>query len=258
MSGRHRAQKEIAQVSIAVIEKAFLILEGLTEEAEPVSLARLVKKTKLPKPTAYRILHTLVGLGYVMRNGGAEYCVTSKLDRLAQNARHSELKLLALPHMTKLHRQFNETVNLGVLEGLSIRYIHVLETTRPLRLMVHPNAVDEFYSTAVGRAIVASLPEQERESLLKVANLRPVTTNCVQTKAELRRLLDETRARGWGIDDEETVVGVICFGVALTKDGYPLGGISVSMPKTRLSDELRESIAQSLTLIGRSWDRVMP
>jgi microcystin degradation protein MlrC/predicted transcriptional regulator len=115
-------------MSIAVVEKAFLVLETLAESEEPVALARLAERTLLPKPTAYRILQTLAELGYVVRDEAARYYITAKPATLSQNSRHRDLKLRVLPHMQRLHAQFNETVNLGILDGRSVRYIHVIET----------------------------------------------------------------------------------------------------------------------------------
>lgn len=231
---------------VAVLDKAFLLLERLAREDEPVSLARLTGMTGLPKPTVFRILQTLIDLGYLAQDGRAKYHLTNKLDILSQSNRFREIKSRALGAMHKLHRQFNETVNLGVLDGMSIRYIHVLETTRPLRIMARPNVVDEFYSTAIGRAIVSNLPKVEQDSLVKAATLRAITPKTVKTKERLRQVLEESAERGWAIDDEETVQGVICFGTALTDDGYPVAGMSVTMPRTRLTKELREAIVAAL------------
>lgn len=231
---------------VAVLDKAFLLLEALAREDEPSSLARLTALTALPKPTVYRLLRTLMDLGYLTQDGGARYHLTNKLDILAQGNRFREVKARALANMYKLHRKFNETVNLGVLDGLSVRYIHVIETTRPLRIMARPNFVDEFYSTAIGRAIAANLPEAERDALVKAATLRAITPQTVRTKERLRRVLEETAVRGWAVDDEETVPGVICLGTALLDDGYPMAGVSLTMPKARLTGVLRGAIIDAL------------
>ena len=160
-------------MSIAVVRKTVSTLEKLAESEEPLSLAALSALAKLPKPTAHRILQTLATLGYVAQDGTSRYYLTSKLDSLAQSSRHRDLKLRAVSAMTALHRQFNETVNLGILEGTKVHYIHVIETTRSLRMMVQPNAADEYYFTAVGRAIAAHLPEPQLDALLKSTTLRP-------------------------------------------------------------------------------------
>lgn len=243
-------------MGIAVIEKTFLVLEGLAEYENAVSLAKLTERTKLPKPTVYRIVQSLMEIGYVAQDEAARYSLTTKLGGLTRRGEESELKMRALPHMESLYRQFNETVNLGVLDGLGVRYVHILETSRPLRMMVQPNVRDEFYCTAVGRAIAAFLPKAEQDSLVKAAALRPLTPRTVRTKEELREKLAETRARGWAIDDEETVMGVICFAVPLVVGGRPVAAISITMPNTRLTPDLREAVLNSLLAV--EFDRRPP
>ena len=181
-------------MSIAVVKKTVFTLEKLAESDEPLSLAAISAQARLPKPTAHRILQTLTALGYVAQDETSRYYLTSKLDSLAQSSRYRDLKLRAVPLMTALHRQFNETVNLGVLEGTKVHYIHVIETTRSLRMMVQPNAADEYYFTAIGRAIAAHLPESQLEALLKSTTLRPITPKTVTSRKKLQAMLRETRS----------------------------------------------------------------
>lgn len=233
-------------MSIAVVEKTFSVMELLAESEEPVTLAHLAEGSLLPRPTAYRILQTLVSLGYAAQTETSSYYLTGKIESLAGNGRYRDLKLAALPAMERIYRKFNETVNLGVLHGTRVHYVHVLETTRPLRMMVQPNAVDQFYSTAIGRAIAAFLPEQERSAVVNAVDLRPATPQTVNSRADLARILDETRERGWAAESEETTVGVTCLGVPVLRDGYPLGAISITVPVSRLTPERRSEIINAL------------
>lgn len=233
-------------MSIAVVEKTFSVLEILAGNPEPMALARLAEGAELPKPTIYRILQTLATLGYVAQSESSDYYLTNKLGNLAENSHYRDLRLRVLPFMDRTYRKFNETVNLGVLHGVSVHYVHVLETTRPLRMMVQPNAIDEFYSTAIGRAIAAFLPADERDSIIHAAEIRPITPQTIKTKAELVKVLKETRQRGYALEAEETSLGVSCIGIPVLRDGYPVAGISVTVPNTRLTDERRAEIAAHL------------
>jgi len=233
-------------LSIAVVRKTVFTLEKLAENAEPLSLAALSALARLPKPTAHRILQTLAKLGYVAQDETNKYYLTTKLDSLAQSGRYRDLKLRAVPSMTALHREFNETVNLGVLEGTKVHYIHVIETTRSLRMMVQPNAADEYYFTAVGRAIAAHLPDSQIESILKSTSFRPITPKTVSSRKKLQKLLQETRRRAWAIDDEESVLGVVCLAVPIFVNEHPVAGLSVTMPKNRATKTVCQAVVGSL------------
>jgi DNA-binding IclR family transcriptional regulator len=239
-------QKKAFPVSIAVVRKTLFTLEKLAESEEPLSLAVLSAQAKLPKPTAHRILQTLAALGYVAQDEENKYYLTTKLDALAQSGRSRDLKLRAVPAMTALHRQFNETVNLGVLEGTKVHYLHVIETSRSLRMMVQPNAADEYYFTAIGRAIAAHLPDSEIEAILKSTTLRPITPKTVSSRKKLEKILQETRRRGWAIDNEESVLGVVCLAVPMFRNERPVAAISVTMPKSRATKEACQSVVEAL------------
>ncbi len=239
-------QRKAAIVSIAVVRKTLAALEKLAESDEPLSLAVLSARAQLPKPTAHRILQTLAALGYVAQEETGKYYLTTRLDSLAQSSRYRDLKARAIPAMNALHRQFNETVNLGVLEGSRVHYIHVIETSRSLRMMVQPNAADEYYFTAIGRAIAAHLPPPQIEAILKSTAFRPVTPKTVASPKKLQKILDETRRRGWAIDDEESVLGVICLAAPVFVDGNPAAAISVTMPKIRATQKVRQAVVASL------------
>src|SRR4051812_11510583 len=203
-------------MGVEVIEKTFRVVEALAGAGGALALADLTERVRLPKPTVFRILRSLLDLGYVAQaDGSGRYLTTPRLAQLGRSGERDELKRLAVPLTRRLHERFDETVNLGVLDGDHVSYAHVIETTQSLRLLVRPEARDPFWSTALGRAMVSQLPDGERDALVAGAELKPRTAKTVRSKAALRRILDESRTRGWAIDDEENDAGVVCFAVPL-------------------------------------------
>jgi len=235
---------------IGVVKKAFIILEALASAGSPLALAELTRRTKLSKPTIYRILQSMCELRYAAQDEATGfYMRTTRLGQLGRNSHYHDLVRRIRPHMEQLHREFNETVNLAVLDGINVCYAHVLETTRGLRQMVQPNAVDEFYSTALGRAIVSYLDEDDQRSLIKQTKLQPLTPHTVGTKQELLEQLEQTRARGYAIDEEENEIGVVCFAVPLLENNFPIASVSISLPKIRLTPPIRAEIISALKAI---------
>jgi IclR family KDG regulon transcriptional repressor len=148
--------------------------------------------------------------------------------------------------MESLHSEFNETVNLGVLQGLNIYYVHVLETTRALRWQVKPELKDSFFTTALGRSIVAYLPDEEADALTSRVVFKKRTPNTISSAKELKRELLLTRKRGWALDSEENDLGVVCIGAPILREGRPIAGISLSIPKSRLTASLKKAIIKSI------------
>lgn len=241
------------QVSTAgVLDKAFLLLETMADADGPVQLKDLAEKVELNKATVHRILQSLADLGYVaQQTDSTKYLLTPRLAFLGRKSYYDKLIERLLPYMEELHRTFDETVNLGILEGGFVYYLHFLETTQALRWSVKPGARDPFYSTSLGRALVAYLPEALQRDLVSRAVFKARTPHTVSTKAEVAKILEEVRARGWASDDQENDIGVVCFGVPILEDGHPLAALSISLPESRLTPALREQIIEALLDVKR-------
>jgi DNA-binding IclR family transcriptional regulator len=234
-------------MSVGVVKKLFTVLEALADEGGPTSLARLSGQTRISKPTLYRLLQTMCELGYATQDSiRGRYVRTAKLWMLGRNGESEALQHRARPIMEALHKRFNETINLGVLNGLNVRYMIAIESTQALRHMTQPNDDDLYYSTAVGRAIAAFLSEEDQSAMLSQTKLKAFTKHTVRTIKDLRKSLDEIRARGWAMDDEETEAGVACFAVPILQQDEAVAGISLSMPKVRLTPKLQKEIVSAL------------
>lgn len=233
--------------TIGVLAKAFHTLEVIAEVGEPMPLRDIAKATGLPKGTLFRILQTLTTLGYAAQEqANGHYHLTGRMSWLGRNAREDDIKTLAMPAMKVLHAKFNETINLGVLEGTFIYYVAVLEAERPLSWRVPTGTRDTYYSTALGRAFASNLEPKQREALISRTDLRSRTASTVRNKAELIAILDEARARGVALDLEENDEGVVCIGAPLYLNGQVAASISVSIPTNRYRDALGEDVIGTL------------
>lgn len=241
--------------SMNSIEKGLFVLESLTEFDFPVSLKVLTQRTRLPKPTLYRILQTLVRTEYVTQESTqGHYAISPKLAEIGSSQRYAALKEAALPRMEMLYNAFAETVNLGVLVGTNVQYLHLLETEKSLRWIVRPGAQDAFYCTALGRAIVAFLPQDSQEKLLVQGKLERRTPKTPSEVEQLHDILRHARDNGWALDDEENTVGVVCFAAPLFRKGRPVAAVSISIPKSRLTPALKSEIVRAL----ESLDKDLP
>lgn len=233
-------------MSVAVVEKAFALLEYLAEAGKPASLQEVTAASQLPKPTACRLLKSLQALGYVSRPAGSRaYLVGPRVSRLASVDPHADLKSVALPIMRRIHSEFNETVNLGILIEDRICYLEFIETTRPLRLVVRPNEGDPVHCTALGRAILSVLPKQEFEDRMAALRLEPRTAKTVTSREKLLALIQRARRVGYAREDEETNEGVVCLAFSLASFGHPEAAVSVSVPTPRAGARRIQKIIRS-------------
>lgn len=239
--------------------KAVEVLERLGD-GRAWRVADLADAAAISRSTAYRILNTLEPKGWVRREGAVRrYTIGPALTALGRTRRPTEdLVPVARPFMRGLWEEFGETVNLGILAGGRILYLDMIESRMGLKTTSRVGSSDPLHSTALGRAILAHHPVAEaRRLLLSVERHRRTPTTRIDL-AELLAELEDTRARGYAIDDEENEVGARCVAASvLDGDSRPVAALSVSAPTLRLDDGRIELIGRALRLSSRELGAVL-
>ncbi len=243
---------------IEVIARMMRVLETFDGERE-LTLATLAARSKLVKSSVYRILFTLERLGYVEKNGDGRYSITSRMSRLAGPARpHSDLPSLAQPFMVELVRKFQETVNLGVLDGDEVLYIRVLESPHTFRLAAHAGIRSPLHSTALGKALLSNLPETELEKTLKRCNFQRCTRNTICDAQQFMRELTRVRRRGYAVDNMEDSEGARCLGAPIFDgDGRGVAALSISGPVSRVRRARDPEMTAALVTVCRQISKLL-
>jgi DNA-binding IclR family transcriptional regulator len=237
---------------IKVVSKAFAVIE-LLDSATPLSLTNLATRASLPKPTAFRILDTLAGLGYVEQDPTTHaFMLGSKFLRFARNVGQSgDLISLAEPHMQRLGKLYGETVNLARLIDTQIVYIAVVESPHAFRISNNVGDQGSIHSTAIGKAIAAFLPKKELKDLLHKTVYTSFTRKTITDEAGLRKHLTLVAERGYAIDDEEGHDGVLCIGAPIfNKAHLPFAALSISMPKARAKEKILKAMVREVPKIA--------
>ena len=222
--------------------RAFAIIEYLAESDEWVGLSSLARDLDLVPSTAYRFLSSLKDLGYVQQHPtNSRYQLTLKFAWVASRViEHTKLLQIARSWMDRLTAISNETTHLAVLEGQEIVYIDKVDNEQAMQMRSRIGTRAHIHSSAVGKSILAFLPEGEQERLLEEIQLIPLTKNTITDRAKFAATLDGIRRRGYSIDDEENEVGIRCVGVPVFDHAgrvagtVSISGWTISMTKERL------------------------
>jgi IclR family acetate operon transcriptional repressor len=233
---------------ISVLEKAVRVLEAFQGKRE-VALGELAARTRLVKSSVFRILFTLERLGYIEKGSGGRYSVASRLGRLAGDQRPPfDLSNLAAPFMGQLLQRFQETINLGVLEGGEVLYIHVLECSHAFRLAAHAGMRSPVHSTALGKCLLSRLPCHEVGAILETHPMRPLTARTIREPAAFYEELEKVRRRGYAVDNGEDSQGARCIAAPIfDPEGRVCAAISLSGPGIRVKPARDKEIAKALT-----------
>jgi DNA-binding IclR family transcriptional regulator len=233
---------------IEAIARTLRVLEAFEGKSE-VSLNDLAERVPIVKSSIYRILFTLEQAGYISKNTKGKYTITPLFGRLAgePHSGGNELPTIALPFMAALLHRFQETVNLGVLNGNEVLYIRVLESPHAFRLAAHAGIRSPLHSTALGKSLLCHMTPVEIERILKEKTLRRQTTRTICDRAAFMRELAKVRKQGYSIDNGEDSDGARCFGAAiLNVEGRPIAAMSISGPTLRLDRIPEQTIGKRL------------
>ena len=216
------------------------VLEVLARADEgTLGVSAIAGAVGLDKATITRLLQTLVTTGYAVQDpSNRQYRLTGKILRLAHAASAGlDLLSMARPHLRRLRDRLDETVHLGVLEGLRVVYLDKLESGNSIQLVSAVGQTMPLHSTSLGKAMLAVLPDDEIETKLARMDFARRTSRTICEVAEFRREIERTRERGYATDDRENEPLGACVAAAiLDAAGRPLGAISVAGPHFRIRD----------------------
>ncbi len=234
---------------VQVLDRALALLEKLSEHGPDLTLAEISQSLGLHKSTAHRLVMVLERHRLVEKNSqSGRYRLGLKLFELGTRAvSQLDLRERARPFLERLSLDTGETVHLCVYDAGEVVYLDKVEPARSVRLASSVGRRSPAHCTAVGKAIIAHLPEAEMEAAVQRHGLRQLTRKTIGTLAELKTELARVRTQGFAVDDEENEEGVRCVGSVVRGFGGALiAAISVSGPSFRVSTEKVSIIARSV------------
>jgi IclR family acetate operon transcriptional repressor len=234
--------------AMQVITRAAAVLGALAAPGGGRSLAQLAEHTGLPKTTVHRICTALESVGYVQvdpASGRRE--LGSGILRLAVISRR-DLRTLLEPHLARLSRDLNETVDLAVLDGDSVLFLAQHPAPeRELMAIARVGARFPAASMASGKVLLARLSDDQLLRLLP-ARLEPTLQGRVKRREDFIREMDEVRVAGLGFEREELRHGICAIAVAVADMDGRAASIAVPMPTARFKAAERDVAAALLRL----------
>lgn len=257
-------QRESKSAPVGVVTKVLRILETLHAAPSGLQLKDVAQQTAINKSTAYRFLAHLEHEGYVFRDATGAYAIGVRLARLASGSSYqTTLRKLSRPILQQLWRTTGETVNLAVMDGREVLYLDVMESSHTFRLVSQVGMRRPVYCTALGKVMLAYVPEEEHPYFFSGMTFERFTPQTLKSTAQLRKELAAIRQRGYSIDNEEAYLGSRCIGAPIFDSvGKIAAALSVSGPTTRVTKERVPAFAgaakNAATMISRTLGYELP
>lgn len=255
------AQKQTHYFSKS-LEKGLRILSLFNQDRITCSQSEVSKLTGINMTSTYRFVNTFVELGYLQKHPETKRL---KLGAKAISLGHGLLRGFDFLQMVKPivdetcnEHQITMDVALRDSDALMIIYRREIRNALPYQL---PTVIKDLNSTALGKAVLAFLPEQERLSIINSLSFENKTGRTIIEKDELSRELEMIKKRGYSINNEEFVPGLIALGAPLINVGTNkvAGAICFDFLSTRVSlSEIKKEYAELILQVAQKISRFLP
>lgn len=233
------------------LEKGLRILDLFCADEKAFSLSEISRRLEINKTSVYRYVNTLCQRGYLQKGP------KDKLYRLGIRTiplAHSFLQKADIvqrikPYVDEVHTQFNLHIDVGIIQNNSIYLVYRRES-RDTMAFANFTFNAGLHNLATGKAALAFLPGEIQLEILQQSKLTPVTGATITDRDQLQNDLDETKERGYSINKEEFLPGLIAIGAPIFNlhSGEVQGGVSFDSSTSKYSMEEFEAQYSSILI----------
>ncbi|MFF9571598.1 IclR family transcriptional regulator [Streptomyces sp. NPDC014685] len=240
----------IASVDHALRAATILQLEG------SASVSQIAERLGVARSTAHRILAMLVYRDFAVQGEDRDYRAGPVLELASYSQSEvSRLRAVALPHLHRVVDLLDETANLTVRTGDTVRFIASVECGQALRVGSREGMVFPAHRTTAGLLLLAELSDTELEEVYaaeRYGDRRADRPDLDRLRAELERL----RRSGFAVNRGRSERGLAAVGVPVRdRDGAALAGLSVSLPSVRYDPHRLRSLVSTLEAAARALEK---
>ena len=228
--------------------RLLLLLEEVANTGLPVTPTNVNSRLGLPKPTVHRLFGTLEAEGFLQRDlDGKSYSPGRRLREMSVGVLSSlRIRAARVAVMEELSTAVGETCNVATPDRDVMIYLDRVETKWPLRIQLPVGTSVPLHCTASGKMYLSSMQRSHMEQYLSATKLQMMTPHTITDPSQLAALLDEVRAQGYAVDNEEFLEDMVAVAVPiLDARGRLVSTLSIHAPTQRMSlDELRRFVPQ--------------
>ena len=240
------------QDSVQSVRRALQLLTSFTPERTQWSVGDLSRRTGLHKSVVARLMTTMASEGFLVQDESNKTYTLGPVVFAIGSVYQPRMILerVALSAMQELATAAGQTCALAIPAGLECMYVMAVESPGPstMRVTVQPGRRRPYHTSAVGKILLANMPDQECERILAHAPLTRLTPFSIASVEALQAELADVRRTGVAFSNQESVLGVGAVAAAVRNaNGLAIAAISVVFPFHLIQREQRKRITR-LTL----------
>ncbi len=235
---------------LGTLNKALALLE-LFANKEELGISEMGRALSLGKSNIFRIVITLEHWGLLEKTAESRYRLGSRFAYFGTLVlERQNIIPVVRPHLQKLCSLHNETTHMAILTPEDEVVFMVKENaTSSIQMISTIGARMSAYATANGKVLLAFSTPERVEHYVETHELVKFTEKTIGTRQDFLTQLERIRAQGYGMDDEESEIGLTCFAAPVRNmDGQIVASVSISGPSFRMvknKDVLIESITRT-------------
>ncbi|GGX22246.1 IclR family transcriptional regulator [Pigmentiphaga litoralis] len=224
------------------------VIRAFNARRAAMTLTEVAEVSGLTRAGARRILLTLVQLGY-MTNEGRLFRLTPRILELGF-AYLTSMPFwdLAEPIMEALAAEVHESCSATVLDDVDIVYVLRIPTGKIMSINLGIGSRLPAYCSAMGRVLLAGLPDEQIDAVLKRSDLRAHTPLTLVDPVQLKQAILDVRKQGWSLVNQELETGLVAISVPiLDRNGRTVAALNLSGQAHRITaDQMRERLLPPL------------
>lgn len=230
------------------LERGLAILSGFGSDRSTIGVSELSRELGLSRSTTHRYIATLTTLGYLQQDAETKrYRLGPRVLDLGFAAINSmDIREISVPHLQALSDATGFTVNLAILDDGDVVYIERCRTSRSgqreIDLNLHIGSRLPAYCTALGKALLAFVPENRFEEILDQVELVARGPNTITDRVALRAEMERIQAMGLAVNNEELAYGLRSIAAPIrSRSGEVVAALNLAVHRSMVSiDDLIE------------------
>ncbi|MFC4099672.1 IclR family transcriptional regulator [Paenibacillus xanthanilyticus] len=242
---------------VPALEKAHHVLAAIAAEPGALKLIDLSRKLEINKSSMFTMLATMETLGWVKREEGDTYAVGPALGDFGYAYQRSfDMRPLFREEAARVLHRLGESVQLAKRVQHEVLYLDKMEAPSPVRLVSEPGMRLPAHATALGKAMLAFVPEEEIASLLP-ETLAPLTAHTLRDRGMFIAHLKQVRESKLAFDLQEAAMGFNCVAAPVfDREGEAAFAVSCSMPLHSWTEKQDEAVREIRGLAERLSGRM--
>lgn len=242
------------------VERTFAILQLIADCKDGITLQEIANEMGMAKSSAFVIVQTLLELNYIstVTNNNKKYCLGIETYSLGMKYVNdmSLIEQCAI-YIPPIAERYNKTAFVAVLNGTKVVYVYKYVAHDAKLASCALGTRKDAYATSLGKAIIAFLPEEERNALVDKIEFKALTNFTITSKERFLEEIERTKERGYSLDARELENITSCCGAPIFNySGEVIAAVSLSdiynenLDDEKVAEDLKEVALQISKCLG--------